>query len=95
MAKKNRTPEQLAAAALARPVIVRWVDASGGPSGWTRIDYIHDKVGPEPVESIGYVLKDDKDQILLVQSIGGTDVDNVMAIPKTWVLGIWEIDTDE
>ena len=95
MAKKNSTPEQLAAAALARPVIVRWVDACGWPIGWRNIVDVHTNACPEPIESIGYVLKDDKEQLLLVQSIGGGDVDNVMSIPKSWVLEIWEIETNE
>lgn len=96
MAKKKLTAEQLEKKALSRAVMVQWVDACGWPNGWRDIREVHANACPEPINSIGYVLKDDKDMIVLVQSVGGGDVDNVIAIPKSWVLQVWEIeDNDE
>ena len=68
------------------PVYVKWIDSNGG-HGWSTLDWIKDNISFSICESIGYLLKEDVDYILLVQSIDDNEHgDNFIAIYKTSIL---------
>lgn len=62
---------------------VEWNDAAGG-SGWADLQSHRQEVGILPCRSIGYVLKNDGSQIVLVQSMAQANesISGHIAIPK-------------
>jgi hypothetical protein len=90
--EKPTTAERMKAAQK-RAVFVTWVDSSGA-GHWMDADFAASKVRAGPIYTVGYVLREDDEEIVLVQSLD-FDNDNVghtLAIPKVAVLDVWEID---
>jgi hypothetical protein len=64
-------------------VIVTWIDAAT-ESGWTDTDEAHDFVPPE-CQTMGYLVADKPDYIVLAQSYGGNEMGNRWTIPRGMV----------
>ena len=79
---------------LRRAVFVEWMDAVGWHAGWIDLDQISERLSCTTILSVGYVLRENKDEIVLVQSVDTKNAtgDHVLAIPKNRVLKVWEID---
>ena len=63
---------------------VEWVDTCSH-SGWQDPDFVLSEAAPVRVASMGYVVKKDKDAIVLVQTIGPQMMAEAMAIPMAIV----------
>ena len=68
---------------------IRWLDAYEMESGWHSLkDAI--KITPPEVLSVGYVLKETKEYLLLAADIGSDKMDNdvgrVTVIPGQWIV---------
>ena len=71
--------------------LVRWTDSNGG-HGWSALTWFLENAKPSQCESIGFVLHEDDEYIVLIQSLdyAGGDVppgdvrhgDGFIAIPK-------------
>ena len=61
-------------------VIVTWVDAATD-NGWTDTDEAHDFTPPECM-TVGYLLADKPDHVVLAQSHGGDEMGNRWTIPR-------------
>lgn len=69
---------------------IRWVD-SVGENGWAEISDRQD-LEPEPIDSIGFVIRETKTRIVIVQSLAADEMcDHVLSIPKRCVLERWRI----
>jgi len=61
-------------------VLVKWVDAVTEDHGWRKITDV--KLGkPEKCESVGWLIKQTKEHVILVSSRGGQDCDGDITIP--------------
>lgn len=70
-----------------RKVTVKWVDSKSYGNEWLDKEDI-DKLDVVHCESVGFIVKEDKDKILLAQSYGGEFYHGLMAIPKGCILEI-------
>ena len=68
---------------------VRWLDAYEMESGWLDLEDAL-KIKPPEVRSVGYVLKETKEYIILAADIGSDkidqDVGRVTVIPGQWIV---------
>ena len=73
---------------------VRWLDAYEMESGWHSIEDAL-KITPPEVCSVGYVLKETEEYILLAADIGSDKMDNdvgrVQVIPGQWIVDKKEV----
>lgn len=67
-------------------VIVTWVDAATD-NGWTDTDEAHDFVPPECL-TIGYLVADKPDHLVLAQTHGGNEMGNRWTIPRGMVSAV-------
>lgn len=70
--------------------LIRWTDASGS-AGWSKRTEVEEEMHTHPCESVGFVLRDDEEGVLLYQSTDHQEgdrehVDNMMAIPRSCIL---------
>ena len=67
-------------------VEIRWVDAASH-GGWADLSHYRDNKNISEIESLGYLTKNTKREIQLVQSRSknGTVADSI-TIPKTWII---------
>jgi hypothetical protein len=75
-------------------VIVEWKDAYEMESGWQTIEEAI-KIRPPTIFSMGYVLKEEKEYIILAGDVGrkgDSDCGRVQVIPKSWVKRVKLID---
>lgn len=64
-------------------VQIIWQDANGH-SGWApRKEY--EELAPEPIMTVGCLLREDKDSITLVSSQSEYSCNQAIAIPKAWI----------
>ena len=70
---------------------IKWLDAYEMESGWQTLEDAL-KITPPEVSSVGYVLKETKEYIILAADIGSDKMDNdvgrVTVIPGQWVLEV-------
>jgi len=68
---------------------IKWLDAYEMESGWQTLEDAL-KITPPEVSSVGYVLKETKEYIILAADIGSDKMDNdvgrVTVIPGQWIL---------
>jgi len=68
---------------------IRWLDAYEMESGWLDLEEAL-KVRPPEVRSVGYVLKETKEYIILAGDIGSNQIDKdvgrVTVIPGQWIV---------
>ena len=68
---------------------IRWLDAYEMESGWQTLEDAL-KITPPEVSSVGYVLKETKEYIILAADIGSDKMDNdvgrVTVIPGQWIV---------
>ena len=73
---------------------VKWLDAYEMESGWHSIEDAL-KITPPEVCSVGYVLKETEEYILLAADIGSDKMDNdvgrVQVIPGQWIVDKKEV----
>ena len=60
---------------------VEWVDASSN-SGWEKAS---DIVGIHRCRSVGFLVKEDKTQVVLAACVSGDECNANIAIPKEWI----------
>ena len=86
---KQRSDGQFKTNPRAKLYEVRWLDAYEMESGWHSMGDAM-KITPPEVCSVGYVLKETEDYILLAADIGSDKMDNdvgrVQVIPGQWVV---------
>jgi len=73
--------------ALEEKVEIEWIDAYEMESGWHDLEDA-EKITPLTVFSLGYVVKDTKEFIIISADIGrkgDSDCGRVQVIPKPWV----------
>lgn len=67
-------------------VEVHWVDANSH-GGWATLKQYHDEKGVSEIESIGYLTKNNKQEVQLVQSRSKNgNVADSITIPKAWII---------
>ena len=68
---------------------IRWLDAYEMESGWLDLEDAL-KIKPPEVRSVGYVLKETKEYIILAADIGSNQIDKdvgrVTVIPGQWIV---------
>lgn len=74
-------------------VIVTWVDAAT-ENGWTDTDEAHDFVPPQCL-TLGYLVADKPDHLVLAQSHGGDEMGNRWTIPKGMVRDVRTLEVGE
>lgn len=67
-------------------VIVTWVDAATD-NGWTDTDEAHDFVPPECM-TVGYLVADKPDHLVLAQTHGGNEMGNRWVIPRGMIKAV-------
>ena len=86
---KQRDGRQLKANSRGQLYEVRWLDAYEMESGWHSLKDAM-KTTPPEVLSVGYVLKETKEYLLLAADIGSDKMDNdvgrVTVIPGQWIV---------
>ena len=70
-------------------VEVNWVDANGN-DGWVSLKRAQTH-NLAPTNSIGYIIKKNKRQITIAQSISGDAVDMILSIPASCIKSIKEL----
>jgi hypothetical protein len=60
---------------------IEWVDANAS-CGWYSGLQLPDIA---PVKTIGFVVREDKDQIVFALNVAGEDYNGSIAIPKLWI----------
>lgn len=72
------------------PIVeVVWQDAECNPT-WTSIEKI--KEGKLPIiRTIGFLLHEDDEKLIVASTIGGDEVNATMMIPADWVTKVWYI----
>lgn len=69
--------------------VIRWLDAYEMESGWLDLEDAL-KIKPPEVRSVGYVLKETKEYIILAADIGSNQIDKdvgrVTVIPGQWIV---------
>ena len=70
---------------------VKWLDAYEMESGWQNLEDAI-KIKPPEISSVGYVLKETQEYIILAADIGSDQMDNdvgrVTVIPGQWILEV-------
>lgn len=70
---------------------IKWLDAYEMESGWQTLEDAL-KIKPPEVSSVGYVLKETQEYIILAADIGSDKMDNdvgrVTVIPGQWIVEI-------
>lgn len=86
------TPAEIFDAAKRRAVFVRWIDSCGS-GGWRAVEPMY-QMHASTVDSVGYVLREDEEEIVIAQSLDpdNDSVDNCLTIPRVGIVDIWEID---
>lgn len=64
-------------------VLVVWIDAAT-EAGWTDTEDAHDFVPPE-CQTLGYLIADKPDHVVLAQTHGGNEMGNRWTIPRGMV----------
>ena len=68
---------------------IKWLDAYEMESGWLPVEDAL-AVRPSPMRSVGYVLKETKEYIILAADIGSNQIDKdvgrVTVIPGQWIV---------
>ena len=86
---KRRDSEQSKTSPRSELYVVRWLDAYEMESGWLDIEEAL-KIKPPEVHSVGYVLKETKEYIILAADIGSNQIDKdvgrVTVIPGQWIV---------
>lgn len=67
-------------------VHIRWRDAET-KHGWESADDAIADADVPICESVGFVLTRDKHKIVLAQTIGGSEINGRITIPKGWIVG--------
>jgi hypothetical protein len=68
-------------------VLVTWKDAKSEASGWKSIDEV--SCGhPATVTSVGWIVRQTKNKLIIVSSIVGDHCDGDTTIPMGWVQSI-------
>lgn len=71
-------------------VIVHWLDAESSGSGWQDEEdfwrWCDEPV--RPVKSVGWLVRDEPDKVVVMATDGGNEKGDAHKIPKTWVLNI-------
>lgn len=72
---------------MSRPIVhIRWIDAQT-EHGWEDLrEALADSDAPI-CESVGFVIRRDKKQIVLAQTIGGSEINGRITIPRAWIVG--------
>jgi hypothetical protein len=77
-----------------RPVVmVEWLDAVGCAQGWHEDTLLKPKYN-ELVKSVGYLLDENDEFILVAGHVLRKQVQGAIAIPKDMIRSWWEIDVD-
>ena len=91
---KQRSSGQPEASPRSKLYEVRWLDAYEKESGWHSLNDAL-KIRPPEVLSVGYVLAETEEYIILAADIGSDKMDNdvgrVQVIPGQWLLSKKEI----
>lgn len=69
-----------------RKVLVTWIDAVTS-HGWESAAAAAGDSASEKCESIGYLLRQNKEEIVLAQTVSGNDINGRITIPKVWIIG--------
>jgi len=69
-----------------RKVLVTWRDAFTH-TGWEDADISAEDASAVYCESVGYLLHQNKTDIVLAQTIGGDQVNGRITIPRDWICG--------
>ena len=89
--QKQTNSQQSKASPRSKLYEVKWLDAYEMESGWQTLEDAL-KVTPPEVSSVGYVLKETKEYIILAADIGSDKMDNdvgrVTVIPGQWIVDI-------
>jgi hypothetical protein len=72
-----------------KPVLVIWVDSGGAENIWEPADDYTTEYAV--VTSVGYLLVNDKDKVVICQSDGDIQVGGVFVIPKVAVKSISDL----
>jgi hypothetical protein len=73
-------------------VFVRWVDSHSRHAGWSRADDIYGLGSPLPCESVGWVLVDNDEVLVVVPHLAGCNIECIqsvcgeMTIPKSAIV---------
>jgi hypothetical protein len=65
-------------------VEVEWWDAAGG-GGWKPLEEIRREAQVDPCRSVGYVVRDDEDALVICQSVTERDVEGAEQFANDWV----------
>ncbi len=71
-------------------VIVHWLDAEASDPGWTDEDDFN-KWCDSPIKAVmtvGWLVRDTDDRVVVMSTDGGTDMGEAHKIPKSWVVKI-------
>ncbi len=78
-------------------VMVHWIDAECSSDGWQdKEDF--DKWADEPlraVQTVGWLMRDTDDRVVVMSSMGGPDMGEAHKIPKSWIIKIEKLTTVE
>ena len=78
-------------------VMVHWIDAECSSDGWQHKEDF-DKWADEPlrsVQTVGWLMRDTDDRVVVMSSMGGDDMGEAHKIPKSWVIKIEKLTTVE
>lgn len=90
---KQRSGEQFQIDSRSKLYEVTWLDAYEHYAGWHSLKDAK-KIRPKKVSSVGYVLEENKEYIILAADMGldkDTDVGRLTVIPGQWLLSKKEI----
>jgi len=73
-----------------RIVLVKWWDAQSEHSGWKPIDKVRGNK-PPLMQSVGWIVADQKGHVTLVASQGGGDCDGDVTIPRGMIKEIVDL----
>ena len=69
-----------------KPVLIRWTDSEAS-AGWKRIDDIPDDIKASEIDSIGYLIKENNESIVISTSVSDNgSVMDPLTIPKCAIL---------
>lgn len=75
-----------------RLALVTWIDAAGPPDRfkvWMHIDDIRNYVRTYEIRSVGWVVVDEPDRIVIVPNLSADDTGaDATAIPREWVKSV-------
>jgi len=66
--------------------LIEWLDhcSLGGSRGWRELPDA-EKLGPVTVRSVGYRVKEDKTAVVLISSVGDSEIDGEICIIKSCI----------